>query len=446
MAKNLLILLIFSFSLNAQLVTSTTSNGGGGGGGGAGFTGSGTANVVTKFTGTTALGNSGISDNGTTISWGENFTSTAAPATSGVWAAYFGAAIGGFTSAIQTELNLSSNAFTLLNSTPYANTLRVVNQENGNNANAVPLSSHQSCSGTMNACNGIEGTIDITGGTTTAATGSGEQVNVSAGTATAAYGFLNYPMTASGTGTITLGYGALFAAPTTSGSGVITTYVPIEANGRPGGTDAAYLVDTGLIVAPTSRSGAGITNSYLNTLEASTFDTVVHNVDWGTSVVPTSNAGASIFHIQSRVDAGSFTDRLTISDAGLVTAPGGFSGTGHQIPFSLGDPSGIVLVAASTTYDLSFPTFACTIKGYRLAGDTGTFTVKFMRKVSGTAIPTVSDSINTSGVSLASGTAVESTTVTDFTSTAIVDGDIVGMIVTVVSGTHYITGTLTCVQ
>lgn len=63
---------------------------------------------------------------------------------------------------------------------------------------------------------------------------------------------------------------------------------------------------------------------------------------------------------------------------------------------------------------------ACTLTGYSItaAGATGTNTVKFWYKTTGTAIPTVSDIISTSGVSLSTGTAVASATISDFTTTS----------------------------
>lgn len=68
--------------------------------------------------------------------------------------------------------------------------------------------------------------------------------------------------------------------------------------------------------------------------------------------------------------------------------------------------------------------YAGTISGYSIAASSGTCTVKTWKKSTGTAIPTVSDNISTSGVSLSTGTAVRSSTVTDFTSTAVAAGDI----------------------
>lgn len=80
---------------------------------------------------------------------------------------------------------------------------------------------------------------------------------------------------------------------------------------------------------------------------------------------------------------------------------------------------------------------ACTIGAWSIGipkADTGTATVKFVRVAAGTASPGSGNEINTSGVSLSSGTFVYSTTVTDFTDTTLDAGDIVAVALTTVGG------------
>jgi hypothetical protein len=79
--------------------------------------------------------------------------------------------------------------------------------------------------------------------------------------------------------------------------------------------------------------------------------------------------------------------------------------------------------------------YAGTISGWSLSANTGTITVRFWKKANGTAVPTVADNINTSGVSLSSGTHVRSTTVSDFTTTAVAVGDIFAVEITALTGT-----------
>lgn len=91
---------------------------------------------------------------------------------------------------------------------------------------------------------------------------------------------------------------------------------------------------------------------------------------------------------------------------------------------------------------------ACTIGGWSISipkADTGTATVKFVRTAAGTGSPGSGDEINTSGVSLSSGTTVYSTTVTDFTDTTLDAGDWIAVALTTVGGSpKSLTATIYC--
>jgi len=103
--------------------------------------------------------------------------------------------------------------------------------------------------------------------------------------------------------------------------------------------------------------------------------------------------------------------------------------------------------AALTTSEIGYITvpFACTITGFHIMADAGTVTIKTARVNGGTALPTIgSNSISTSGVSLSSGTKVDSTTLTDFTSTAIAANDTLGFFITAVATAKQITFQLDC--
>ena len=116
----------------------------------------------------------------------------------------------------------------------------------------------------------------------------------------------------------------------------------------------------------------------------------------------------------------------------------------RAISFSIGDPAGNALtVAATTTRYVTVP-FACTISAYSLLIDAGTVTVKFWKIASGTAIPTSANSINTSGVGISSGTAIRSTTLTDFTTTVLAANDIIAMNVTALATAKFVYGVLQC--
>jgi PAS domain S-box-containing protein len=122
------------------------------------------------------------------------------------------------------------------------------------------------------------------------------------------------------------------------------------------------------------------------------------------------------------------------------------TGNVRAIAFAIGDPAnGSALTNSSVSGAVTIP-FACTISAYNLAIDAGTITVKFWKIATGTAIPTVSNVINTSGVSIASGTAIHSTTVSDFTTTTVSQNDIMIMAVTSVATAKVVTGVLQCSQ
>ena len=141
----------------------------------------------------------------------------------------------------------------------------------------------------------------------------------------------------------------------------------------------------------------------------------------------------------------------TTGQAGIVQLAGGLGGTSssptlhsnHGLTFVMGDVTNTTALTTSNVAYLTVP-FACTINAYNLTIDAGTITVKFWKIATGTAIPTVSNSISTSGVGIASGTAIHSTTVTDFTTTSVAANDIMAMAVTVVATAKTITGVLSC--
>lgn len=125
-------------------------------------------------------------------------------------------------------------------------------------------------------------------------------------------------------------------------------------------------------------------------------------------------------------------------------ADGNCHPSGRGIPFTIGDPAGSALTAGATTTDYFTVPINCTINAYNLVIDGGTITVKFWKVGTGTAIPTSANSISTSGVGIASGTAIHSAVVSDFTTTAVAANDIMAMNVTAVSSAKYVQGVLSC--
>ena len=163
--------------------------------------------------------------------------------------------------------------------------------------------------------------------------------------------------------------------------------------------------------------------------------TATGNATCATCVTSTS-PGAGIAHF-----AGSTQD---VTSSAVVAADVATVLKARAIPFTIGAPDGSALTVASTTTDYVTVPFKCTISAYNLLIDAGTITVKFWKVATGTAIPTVSNVINTSGVGISSGTAIHSTTVTDFTTTAVAANDILAMNVTAVATAKYVQGVLQC--
>jgi len=130
------------------------------------------------------------------------------------------------------------------------------------------------------------------------------------------------------------------------------------------------------------------------------------------------------------------TGTLTVLNGTTLTNPI------HQYGASFGTPGGTALTTGGVQY-FNMPQ-ACTIGGYEITADAGTATVKFWKIATGTAIPTSANSISTAGVSLGSGTHIYSTTVTDFTTTAVSANDIGAVTLTAVSGAGYVQAVMLC--
>jgi hypothetical protein len=83
-------------------------------------------------------------------------------------------------------------------------------------------------------------------------------------------------------------------------------------------------------------------------------------------------------------------------------------------------------LAAGLTAYINVPTGG-TISVWTIIVDTGTCTLKLWKVATGTAIPTAANSINTNGLAITTGTVLRSTALADFITTAVANGDIVGV-------------------
>jgi hypothetical protein len=112
---------------------------------------------------------------------------------------------------------------------------------------------------------------------------------------------------------------------------------------------------------------------------------------------------------------GQFLGGNTGADPTCQTPPTG--GTANQNIRSIGggfDGSGSALTAAAVTYFIS--PFACTIAAWNITVDTGTITFDVWKIATGTAIPTIANTITASALpAISTGTAIHSTTLTAWT-------------------------------
>jgi hypothetical protein len=201
----------------------------------------------------------------------------------------------------------------------------------------------------------------------------------------------------------------------------------------------------------TAVAGAGNTNS------TSLSTNKLSKANGAHSIVDSSitDDGSTVSTFEPLVTGG-YRD-VGMSLTSLPLCPNGTSGTftvagcnpRRSIAFQYGQPGGSALTAGVMGY-ITVP-FACTITSpptgpaWSIQVDAGTDTVKFLKVASGTAIPTLgSNSINTSGLSISTGTVIQSTTLSDFTTLAVAAGDILAADLITTSGTGYISVQLTC--
>jgi hypothetical protein len=177
-----------------------------------------------------------------------------------------------------------------------------------------------------------------------------------------------------------------------------------------------YLVISGVLVAIcfTPIHGSSIGAAAYNTIESAGSALAQRstlNFVSGTTCV--DNSGAHRTDCTSTGSGGSANQNIRSFGAGF-------------------DGGGSPLTTNAVTY-ATFP-ITCTIAAWNITVDTGTISFDVWKVGTGTAIPTVSNSILSGGfLSIASGTAVHSTTLTDFTSTAVTANDIFGIEIEAVS-------------
>lgn len=201
------------------------------------------------------------------------------------------------------------------------------------------------------------------------------------------------------------------------GTGITLSYTTvgqrsdITINSSGGGSSASF-VNNELVAV-----GDGVTTIF--TLDNTPIANTVEISVGGSRQTPSSNftvSGTTLTFISPPPDGQDILADYQVLNAAAVIS-------GSYLPGFNADGGGLVI---STGKIKGYWTakYAGTITGWSLSLNSGTATVKVWKIASGTAVPTSANSINTSGVAISSGTHIHSTTLTDFTTTAVTAGDV----------------------
>jgi hypothetical protein len=211
-----------------------------------------------------------------------------------------------------------------------------------------------------------------------------------------------------------------------------TTISPSAAGTNGQTASIKYTNTTGAVVVATmNNSGTDYTSNV--PANASIWITYVSNgTDWVPTLSdPAAGTVASTSLLYGSVAATRTDETYTVSSvADLVRTT-----IVEKIAVFSVDGGGSAITTGTVAGTARVP-FACTLTGYSITATaaTGTNTIKIWAKATATSIPVTGDSINTSGVSLSTGTAVASATLSDFTDTVYAAGDMMRCSVTAVDG------------
>jgi hypothetical protein len=157
------------------------------------------------------------------------------------------------------------------------------------------------------------------------------------------------------------------------------------------------------------------------------------------------SVAASVVRVNGASVPASATSICTNSSSQFITT-GCTADTNSQIR-TIGagfDGGGTALTSGSTQTTYFTVPFACTIAAWNITVDTGTITFDIWKIATGTAIPTVSNTITASALpALSTGTAVHSTTLTGWT-TSVSANDIFGININTVATATKASLTLQC--
>lgn len=234
-------------------------------------------------------------------------------------------------------------------------------------------------------------------------------------------------------------------------SGTLTNCAGLPATGLVADTTTAIgvgSINLGHVSDTTiARVSAGVVSiEGVNIVTTSSTDTLTNKtLTSPTLTTPVLGLASATSINKVAITAPATSSTLTVADGKTLTASNTVTLTGtdgvsinlsnaklERVQFSIDGGGSVISTGQKGTYPVCV--YGGTITAYTITVDTGTCTAKFWKKATGTAIPTVADNINTSGVSISSGTVIRSTTVTDFTTTTVTANDIFALNLTAVSG------------
>ncbi len=227
-----------------------------------------------------------------------------------------------------------------------------------------------------------------------------------------------------------------YEVPLTFSTGLTRTVNTITVNTTQNIAKLSNLTSNGLVTTSAGDGTLGVTvpgTGVLTALGINVGTAGAFVVNGGALGTPSSGVATNLTGTAAGLTAGTVTTNANMT--GDVTSSGS-NATTLKTNLRLAQVTLIISgTVANGNSSFAIPAvFAGTISAYTITADTGTCTVKIWKKATGTAIPTVADSINTSGVSLSTGTVVRSTSLSDFTSTAVTANDLFIMNITALTG------------